>query len=193
MTNRVICPEMNCQSRLDFETIRSLLNRRGDLDLFERYDRQLTYGHLEQIREFVWCSHQGCGSGQFHDMEFNSNPMVICIKCRQRTCAIHRIKWHLGMTCEEYDQSKILSIDAQTEKWLNKYSKKCPKCKCSIQKISGCDHMTCRKCNHQFCWICFADYRKILTYGSKYHIKHCPHYSPIIRSYNYGSRSCNIL
>lgn len=34
--------------------------------------------------------------------------------------------------------------------------KACPKCAVLIQKIGGCNRMTCR-CGHKFCWICLQD------------------------------------
>lgn len=197
INSAIICPERYCQSRFSFQMIRSILNAKNNIELFERYDRHLAYGHLEQLGEFVWCAHNGCGSGQLHDMGSYANPMVVCIKCHRRTCAVHRIQWHVGMTCEEYDQLKISSADDQTEVWLKKYSKKCPKCQSPIEKISGCDHMTCRRCFHQFCWQCLADYRKILNHGSKYHQKHCLHYPPFYHSNQFNfrptSRTCTIL
>jgi len=42
-------------------------------------------------------------------------------------------------------------------KWLEKKTKKCPKCKESIEKDSGCNHMTCR-CGAQFCWLCLGPF-----------------------------------
>jgi hypothetical protein len=171
----IFCPEPNCLSIFNFQSIRYILRMGNNLELFERYDRQLTHEHLEQNEEFVWCAQNRCGSGQFHDMGIYSNPMVICFKCKQRTCAYHRTVWHIGMTCEEYDQSRI-SNDDNTQLWLKKHSKKCPKCQSYIEKISGCDHMTCKRCKHQFCWICFADYRNIQNYGLRQHMKHCTHY-----------------
>jgi hypothetical protein len=188
-----VCPEPNCLSRFNFENIRYILNMGNNFELFERYDRQLTHEHLERIEEFVWCAHNGCGSGQLHDMGIYSNRMVTCIKCKKQTCAYHRTIWHIGMTCEQYDQSKILSGDDNTQIWLKKYSKKCPKCQISIEKISGCDHMICKRCKHEFCWQCFANYRIIQIYGLQYHMKHCSHYPFNYRSYKIHSTTCEIL
>ena len=42
--------------------------------------------------------------------------------------------------------------------------KKCPRCSVDIEKIGGCNRMTCR-CGHHFCWHCLEDYS---AYGSHY-------------------------
>lgn len=38
--------------------------------------------------------------------------------------------------------------------WLEANTKKCPKCKASTEKNEGCNHMTCKRCRHEYCWIC---------------------------------------
>ncbi len=50
--------------------------------------------------------------------------------------------------------------DRQSEEWKRLNAKECPKCKSPIQKIYGCNHMTCGKssCKHQFCWICMSNW-----------------------------------
>lgn len=42
--------------------------------------------------------------------------------------------------------------------WIVSNSKKCPRCHSSIEKNMGCNHMTCRNCTHQFCWMCFSNW-----------------------------------
>ena len=48
-------------------------------------------------------------------------------------------------------------VDAETladAMWISANTKRCPKCSTPIEKNEGCNHMTCRKCRHEFCWIC---------------------------------------
>lgn len=48
--------------------------------------------------------------------------------------------------------------DSETANWIDANTHSCPKCHTSIEKNGGCNHMTCRKCKHEFCWICFGDW-----------------------------------
>ena len=46
---------------------------------------------------------------------------------------------------------------------------KCPKCKAPIYKSEGCNHMTCYRCNAEWCWICHMvteDYDSHFSPGS---------------------------
>ena len=40
------------------------------------------------------------------------------------------------------------------EVWVGENCKPCPSCKAPIYKDDGCNHMTCYKCHHEFCWVC---------------------------------------
>ena len=39
-------------------------------------------------------------------------------------------------------------------------SKRCPNCRYIIEKDGGCNHMTCRKCSHEFHWCCGQKYSR---------------------------------
>lgn len=81
--------------------------------------------------------------------------MIECPDCLALFCFICGSNWHEPLTCDQVKQFK--SFDHESLTWISRNTKKCPKCKWPIEKNSGCDHMTCRKCNHEFCWNCFAD------------------------------------
>ncbi|ODV86286.1 hypothetical protein CANARDRAFT_27531 [[Candida] arabinofermentans NRRL YB-2248] len=54
-------------------------------------------------------------------------------------------------TCK--DESKTLS-------WLSANTKDCPGCQEPIEKNGGCNHMTCKSCHHEFCWVCMSDWSR---------------------------------
>ena len=43
-------------------------------------------------------------------------------------------------------------------RWIKANTKKCPRCNKVINKDAGCQHMTCDRCKHQFCWLCMRPY-----------------------------------
>ena len=57
--------------------------------------------------------------------------------------------------------SAAAPIDAASLAEIARIAKTCPgkNCGAAIQKNEGCDHMTCRVCKHEFCWLCLGDWR----------------------------------
>jgi len=49
-------------------------------------------------------------------------------------------------------------------------AKPCPACGVNIEKTGGCDHMTCHRCRHGFCWLCLVPYTANVV-----HAEGCPH------------------
>ena len=173
-TDDIPCPEQNCNVIFDYHTVRNILLLGGDPHLIDRYDRYVVHRQLEQMEEFIWCANPRCHAGQLHDGG-RSNPVVTCHNCHQKTCFQHKIQWHEGMNCEEYNLSNDPTQEASRQ-WVMQNSKKCPQCPYQIEKNQGCDHMTCIKCRHEFCWSCLADFQPIRQYGSSRHHTTCKHY-----------------
>jgi len=51
---------------------------------------------------------------------------------------------------------KKCSDDSETCNWISTNTKDCPKCQANIEKNGGCNHMTCKKCKNDFCWVCLG-------------------------------------
>lgn len=46
--------------------------------------------------------------------------------------------------------------DSETANWIKSNTKECAQCQSTIEKNGGCNHMTCKKCKHEFCWVCMG-------------------------------------
>ncbi|KZV72813.1 hypothetical protein PENSPDRAFT_628182 [Peniophora sp. CONT] len=50
--------------------------------------------------------------------------------------------------------------DSETANWIKSNTKECSKCQSTIEKNGGCNHMTCKKCKHEFCWVCMGSWQE---------------------------------
>jgi hypothetical protein len=96
---------------------------------------------------FAMCLGPGCDSGQIHETG-DAQPIMTCTICHFKTCFTHKMPWHQGQTCAEYDflRKERMEQEAASENLIAKTTKKCPNPKCGhgIEKKGGCDHMTCK-------------------------------------------------
>lgn len=44
--------------------------------------------------------------------------------------------------------------------WILANTKTCPACQKPIEKNQGCNHMTCKMCHHEFCWLCLGNWKE---------------------------------
>jgi ariadne-1 len=56
--------------------------------------------------------------------------------------------------------------DSETANWISANTKECSRCNSTIEKNGGCNHMTCRKCSYEFCWICMGPWSE---HGSQWY------------------------
>lgn len=174
-TDDVRCPELQCNTKYDYEAVRSILLTNKNTELFDRYDHYVFVNQLEQSEEFIWCSNPKCQMGQLNAGGIENN-IVTCTRCHKKTCFKHKIPWHRGLTCDEFDATTEDNVKASL-RWLNQNTKTCPNCPYQIEKNDGCDHMTCIKCHHEFCWACLANYDAIRREGNHRHHPECKHYA----------------
>ncbi|KAK0778744.1 hypothetical protein LTR75_015549 [Friedmanniomyces endolithicus] len=168
------CPE--CPQTLDYADVQ----RAASPQTFDAYDNLLTRLALGACDDFAWCLAPACGSGQLNPE--NRNYMD-CKHCGYKQCLRHKVQWHADETCEEYEYrvsgDRAREEEAKTEAMLDEMSKKCPGVGCGwrIQKIDGCEHMTCKKCRWEFCWQCLASQKEIKSIGNTAHAITCKFHS----------------
>ena len=145
---------------------------------FEAYDKMAMRNALSSLPEFAWCL--GCDSGQLNPENHN---YMNCASCGYKQCLKHKVKWHANETCEQFGYrtsgQQARDEERANEATLNAMSKKCPGPGCGwrIEKISGCDHMKCKRCKHEFCWQCLAAQHKIREIGNTAHKTSCKFHS----------------
>lgn len=80
-------------------------------------------------------------------MHFNT-----CTECCTITCtSCHNPHEH--KTCAEYEDETSGRYEATLKLMERIGIKSCPKCKTSIEKTEGCNHIEC-KCGAHLCWVC---------------------------------------
>lgn len=79
------------------------------------------------------------------------------------------------MTCAEYKDIKSGGYAAFEKLKKEVGIKDCPECKTPLEKISGCNHITCVGCKAHMCWVCmmtFASGALVYDHMDKMHGGH---------------------
>lgn len=114
---------------------------------------------------------------------------VFCLACRCEAHGGSSCQWALQHNCV-FHAALQLEANGKTESTVcNTVSgscvdssclKVCPRCRACVEKADkdSCDHVTCARCRHEFCWACSADRTIILAHGNHYHWPHCKFFAP---------------
>eukprot|EP00808_Paulinella_micropora_P015018 g2278.t1 len=129
-----------------------------DPELLKKFQSWLLDSFVEGQQHIKWCPNPKCTraisfpSGGTQDFE---------CKCQHRFCFSCLQEAHSPAPCDLVRKwlHKEQSDDATTV-WLMARTKECPSCNVRIEKNRACNHMTCVKCNHHFCWLCKGPWKE---------------------------------
>lgn len=109
-----------------------------------------------------WCPKADCN----RYVSKGKKRKVVC-DCGTEVCFTCGAQWHGRLKCNE-------AMDKEFFAWASKSGNvsNCPKCKVRVQKTEGCNHMTCRQCNYQWCWVCGGKYTS--NHYEAFNIFGCP-------------------
>ena len=96
--------------------------------------------------ELMFCPIANCNgfAKKNKNKEYNICTMghKFCIKCGEL--------WHENGICKDEEK-----VDELFEKYRKQYNlKNCPYCNIITNKNGGCNHITCKYCGKDWCWIC---------------------------------------
>ncbi|KAF8784460.1 E3 ubiquitin-protein ligase RNF14-like [Argiope bruennichi] len=175
--NSLHCPDGECDYQADGTVVQQVVSK----ELYERYDRLLLSRTLEDMSDITFCPRQTCQCPVLLD---SCGRMGTCPSCNFVFCSLCNMAYHGVAPCvfkekeklsvyKEYTSGnsavkeeierrygkrfiKAMVEDTLSENWKSSNSKTCPHCKASIEKIDGCNKMTCFKCGTYFCYQCEA-------------------------------------
>mmetsp|Transcript_7311 Transcript_7311/g.13514 ORF Transcript_7311/g.13514 Transcript_7311/m.13514 type:complete len:378 (+) Transcript_7311:127-1260(+) len=83
------------------------------------------------------------------------SPHFLCPICEKHYCLDCRCEYHDGISCEEHRKlTDVNELDKMFERFVQGVNyKQCPQCRFWVEKVDGCDTMTCN-CGFGFCYNC---------------------------------------
>ncbi|EGU75386.1 hypothetical protein FOXB_14091 [Fusarium oxysporum f. sp. conglutinans Fo5176] len=153
---RIQCPSDGCGRILDSASLDVLVTPA----LADRYQELLNRTYVEDKDNFKWCPAPDCPNALECGVKKKDLgkivPTVEC-RCGYRFCFGCPNPDHQPAPCELVKKwLKKCADDSETANWISANTKECPKCNSTIEKNGGCNHMTCRKCKYEFCWMCMG-------------------------------------
>ena len=145
----ITCPFIKCNVIMDDLFCKKLV----DNETYKRYLRFISKSFVEDSGGSIkWCPQANCGNAITVDMI--SGTIVKCT-CGFRFCFSCHKEAHAPATCEQVKLwDKKCKDDSETEHWKYANTKECTKCETPVEKNGGCNHMTCRQCKYEWCWVC---------------------------------------
>ncbi|RCH80044.1 hypothetical protein CU098_002904, partial [Rhizopus stolonifer] len=155
-SRRIECPESDCQLIVDQKTVELLMDAVG----LKKYRELLNRTFVDDHDFLKWCPAPDCEYAIECAVPSTSLvsfvPTVRC-ECQHRFCFGCTLNDHQPCICSLVSKwLKKCADDSETANWISANTKECGKCHSTIEKNGGCNHMTCRKCKHEFCWVCMG-------------------------------------
>ncbi|WFD44656.1 RBR-type E3 ubiquitin transferase [Malassezia psittaci] len=170
-SRRIECMEECCSLIVDQDTIKALLPERS----WHRYRLLLDRAYVQDHNTLRWCPAPDCEMAvECHVLPSQLRTTVPSVRC---ACG-HWFCFGCGLAAHQPVICAIVRLwlkkcedDSETANWISANTKECPKCNSTIEKNGGCNHMTCRKCRYEFCWMCSGPWSE---HGNSWY--HCNRY-----------------
>jgi ariadne-1 len=153
---QILCAASNCKQVIDEKTIELTV----DPETYERYRALSIKAFVDDSENLRWCTAAGCDNIVQCSVKKSQLdvivPSVTC-SCGNQFCFGCSLPDHAPCVCFLVKLwLKKCADDSETSNWISAHTKECSKCHASIEKNGGCNHMTCKTCKFEFCWICLG-------------------------------------
>ncbi|KAJ3299914.1 hypothetical protein HK104_006065 [Borealophlyctis nickersoniae] len=155
-SRRIQCPAQSCKLIVDEKTVKMVVKPQ----IAEKYVNLLLRTYVDDNDFLRWCPAPNCEYAlECHVPTSSYTEVVPTVQCRcgHRFCFGCGLPDHLPCICALVKiWLKKCQDDSETANWISANTKECTKCNSTIEKNGGCNHMTCRKCKYEFCWVCLG-------------------------------------
>ncbi len=171
------CP--NCDVCISQDIVLGTLRDCKRRDIIEKYEEKASWNMITKCKQFIHCPNENCNNYTEWDPRIQGFAYS-CASCKHDYCLRCQVNphcnntfsmGHKGRTCkqqreqiekdakEKKKHEEWKALNASAEIRLKEYIdqsgiKICPSCNYLIERNEGCDHMTCRMCKTNFCYIC---------------------------------------
>ncbi|CAG8688994.1 3430_t:CDS:2, partial [Acaulospora morrowiae] len=153
-SRRIMCMANNCNVIVDESTVELVPIH------YTRYRTLLNRTYVDDNESLRWCPAPSCEYAvECHVPQTSLTSIVPTVECFccHRFCFGCGLPDHQPSICTLVRKwIKKCEDDSETANWISAHTKECGKCHSTIEKNGGCNHMTCRKCKYEFCWVCMG-------------------------------------
>jgi ariadne-1 len=163
--HRILCMGESCGVVALDPFVHKVLSE--DEDTAERYDELLVRNYVACNRNLKYCPFPSCDrsvSCPTASSRSALSTLVPTVSCgadpKHKFCfGCHVDGDHRPVLCTIARMwLKKCRDDSETANWIKSNTKECSKCQSTIEKNGGCNHMTCKKCKYEFCWVCMGSW-----------------------------------
>ncbi|KAI8927296.1 hypothetical protein BC831DRAFT_398800 [Entophlyctis helioformis] len=155
-SRHIRCPASGCQIIVDEKTVEMSVSPAT----YKKYGDLLMRTYVDDSQFIRWCPAPNCEYAvecKVRQQQLKEIVPTVTCKCGHVFCFGCGLPNHQPCICSLVKLwLKKCEDDSETANWISANTKECSKCNSTIEKNGGCNHMTCRKCKYEFCWVCMG-------------------------------------
>jgi hypothetical protein len=167
------CYAIGCNQVVSVSTLQQIFSPPS----FDFYQQQLTTSSLRQLHGMKLCGNGRCGYGEVHEeWKLETSEGKECPQCHQ-SCMLCGVSHNGGTSCADATkevQRDINQVLAEVNAEEGRGLSECPCCHEVFAHNGGCIHMTCSRCNFEFCFRCNKRGNTVPLVDAAWRSRRCP-------------------